>query len=553
MFLGTDFDDPPTYQELNNVIICNNLESIMINYANLNHIMESFYNHTGKLKQIKFYGCDFHYTIKNGVRQLLQIVAPLSPKEIELQQRIETEITDKLTKKTTEYEIENLQKKIEMEVNDKYEKKFNESDLSYDKNEVGRESSVLEMLSFELCCATHSPEIIQLVRDEFTLNRIQSTLINLKAIAIDQTRLIDGQDMFCTICVILLNSICNQLESLHIGDECSKLRKWKFIENNYCCTKEARQASWFPANVKELCLTDHKYHDHPRKENMWQKICKDIFPKLEHLRCVIVVDQNNAPFLSNLRSNSLGDNFCGLVDNGLKSASLTFDKLEMNDFINISQDKNKQKKHIFDERMYPEREHVCISTLIDTFRDLFEDVSQSRIAKNGNLSDQFILKLEMIVDVPQIDTWYDQVCEYENIFKQYFSKLMNKALSLFIWLKYCFNKCMLCFKIKFQWRDHQLDKYNDDEYDEDICNVTIVMQSMKRVLEDMIDEQASMQNNDSRVVDTKVLQQRNEMIFAIVWKNFIEAVPKSCCTTSHCEPHFDYYCHACQNRPWCGF
>ena len=161
-----------------------------------------------------------------------------------------------------------------------------------------------------------------------------------------------------------------------------------------------------------------------------------------------------------------------------------------------------------------------------------------------NNRNEFIFKLEMMVDLPTEECFlryddFEKIYDADGIMEKYFAKLMNQVLILFVWLKYCFNKCMLCFKIKFEQKP--------DDDDEDYF---ILVQSMENLFNTIVDEQASMKSDDARIVDSRVLQEGNEMIFAVVWKNFVQTAPNLSCTASHCQPKFDYYCDTCQSKPW---
>ena len=82
------------------------------------------------------------------------------------------------------------------------------------------------------------------------------------------------------IATMILNNLAFQLESLHLDD---KVHGWEFMSNNYThpCTKDTMNNSWFPRNVKQLCLQKTKFSS---PTAVWSVINCTMLPKLKHLQ-----------------------------------------------------------------------------------------------------------------------------------------------------------------------------------------------------------------------------------------------------------------------------
>ena len=178
-----------------------------------------------QLKQLSFENCvTYNRRDQNLILLFLRMIAPLSRKQMELNIRLRTEITDEMKKMLQLWQIEKIEKKIKDEIDLKYTKKFDENELTYDENDNNKNkrsdsSSSIEMLSMQGCSFYPSHSDLAFLSQTLTAQRVESSLGNLRAFAFD-SRMTDRSrmnrsNMYDEIAVIILNSICNRLESLH--------------------------------------------------------------------------------------------------------------------------------------------------------------------------------------------------------------------------------------------------------------------------------------------------------------------------------------------------
>ena len=500
-----------------------------------------------QIKKLSLVNCSLKSATRESIDELLQILIPLSPKEIELKNRLSKEITNEIKNNLTIDEIQKLEERIKNQVYEENEKKFDENELTYHDNddkkmqEEDKNNVVLtEMLSLDHCEASSTQNLIDFIGNTLTIKRLQSSLTNLKALDICGISKCE-HDIFGEICTILLNNICNQLESLHIDDDLVGLKKWKFVENNYTDINDGDQykQSWFPSNITHLCvysqpkLNDNDDEDDDEDEDdsipFWHCVSSHNFPKLQHLRVSNVSNDCNNEHLCHSNAPVVSQ-FAGLIKNGLKSFYLTLQKLEMRDLVNedITPEFFDQDCLLFDERkVFP----------LLSFLNNFCQLLQCSCNPCNKDMDEFILKLKLQIDLPTYHNAVEACNIYDAIlsckFKQEFVKLLNQILMIFVWLKYVFRSAMLCFKMTFDGDETMLGAVQS------VCN-------------SIVGEQVSMKSDSSRVVDAKVRQRGRTLWFAVVWKNFVTAAPNIPynCVASHCEPQCAFCCDLCKPTSW---
>ena len=514
-----------------------------------------------QIKKLELRECEVESVTIDTIDKLLQILVPLSSKEIELRNRLSKEITDDMKNNLPTHEIEKLRKKIK---NDIYQQDENELTYYGDDEKVSQNQVLTEMLSMYYCKtpSTLTDNLKDFITSELTSKRLESSLKNLKALEIRGIEE-NEDDLFGEICTILLNNICNQLESLHIDDDLIGLQEWKFFENNYSNVNDddddndnkddddagAHVPPWFPANVRHLCVfSPQKSSDNDNEEeeeeeddddddNLWHYISHQNFPKLQHLRVYItdVVNKLDQKHLCGSTA-SVVPQLAELIKNGLKSFCLTLAELEMQHIGSID-----KTPEFFQENclLHQERRMHVSFPLLSFVRNLLQLLQQCRCSLDPfSKRDEFILKLELRVGLPSYDADDAEICDMleamsSDEFKQEFVTLLNQILMIFIWLKYVFKSAMLCFKVKF---------YGDD----------IMLQAVQSVCDSVVEEQVSMKSDTSHVVDTSVQQRGDTLWFACVWKNFVTAAPNLSgnCAASHCEPYCDFQCDLCKPICW---
>ena len=144
------------------------------------------------------------------IEQLLQMLIPLSPQNYELEQRLKTEITDKMRKTMKSNEIEQLENKIKQEIYVKYNT-FDENKLSNENNITKEWAANLEMIELCDCCDDLHRAIFYQLEDRLTQQQIVNSLKNLRALVfLPSVEATIDSDCISLIGCRLLNYICNQ-------------------------------------------------------------------------------------------------------------------------------------------------------------------------------------------------------------------------------------------------------------------------------------------------------------------------------------------------------
>ena len=167
---------------------------------------------------------------RGNIDHFLQILAPLSPKETELRARLKSEITQEMRQVKQSWEIEKMKKQIVNEIDSKYSPKFDENELSCTSTSYNDEwHSSLEMLSIvnpltHRYIIDHDRNVNTYAQwgnyceQQLDSKRICTSLSNLKGLAIKMLQREEDFNIFTCIYQALLNSLTNQLRSLHIDN-----------------------------------------------------------------------------------------------------------------------------------------------------------------------------------------------------------------------------------------------------------------------------------------------------------------------------------------------
>ena len=253
---------------------------------------------------------------------------------------------------------------------------------------------------------------VQFLENELTTSRIRSGLSKLECLIIDNIGKSEN-DFWRLVSIHVLNSISQQIKSLHINDriEDSGLNKWEFIKREYPCTKIDKDEFWFPLNVEELCLcsTTDDIDDFDNDEellhynfqyigsHLWHFVDSILFPKLKRLKIVNVLDEsNNARFTQNgsnqnANINPIVSNIKSLISNGLESLEFVFTHLEYKDIAPLF-DENDRFETFHRQRLF-------VSKLLNVILNMFKmDIKFKNKKKN------IILKIELNIVLPT-PTW----------------------------------------------------------------------------------------------------------------------------------------------------
>ena len=318
-------------------------------------------------------------TNRCNIDKFLQIIIPLSPKQIELRDRLKLEITAEMRQSKESWEIEELEKQIENEIDCKYNPKFDENELTlcninddeFKTNCKYRWHSSIEMLTLRGCIsASDYVEIIDTPLGDYcaeqlelqklfncnsngniSINRIKSSLINLRGLEIRIISSDEKDGIFVLIASALLNNLTNQLRSLHIDNTIVAFVGWKFIQNmhyyncySYPDTKcdhddhdddgTCNCQTWFPTNVEELCLSFVQSRDKRvnRSNIFWHYVNKNTFPKLKRFKVTDIVNEILYEKVQDTQQiKILINNLNGLIENGLESLQFKLERLDLRD------------------------------------------------------------------------------------------------------------------------------------------------------------------------------------------------------------------------------
>ena len=505
----------------------------------------------------------------NTIEELLQMLMPLSPQDHELQQRLKHEITDEMQKTKQVWEIEKLKKNIQNEIDLKYNK-FDENELS-DPNNMNNNknknknnnnnntqwASSLEMIELCCCCGIFPDFVLESVRNQLVEYRIVNSLKNLKALALRPK----GDDSLLTNLIgnTLLNYICNKLTSLHISDytgldayvdQC----QWKFLQfskcSSYPCTKrvmtetekkEMNKQSWFPLNVKQLCLFDNTNISNerfiPNIPHFWhESVNCQLFPNLRHLTIMNRLDNKNIKLFTNNfnLNNSFGkktiSNISSLIKNGLQSLQLQIKDLEYRDFnatLDINEYKYNKNRNRFDPVL-----------IISLFQHIFNHIEKPV----NNNKYPFILKVEMRVSSIETEIYDSKLGRglQSKKLKSNFDNLLHQVGLLYTTLSQKIqHNIMFGFKIRFDFGgpSQEIYRYRLERCIDNIHN--------------SLNNKMFFSDDTSKIVNTTIGSRApGRVIAAFNFKNRNKGKMNDTCDNSYMEPKFEYQCRFCKSHRW---
>ena len=522
-----------------------------------------------KLKRIAFDCyclCDDNLT-KDDIDNFLQIIAPLSPKEIELKKRLKSEITDEMRQLKQSWQIDKLTKQIENEIDFKYNNPiFDENELyplveedidKYKCNNNYKWQPSLEMLSFNNC----STEVDDHDYDETTnwylrgycqrsLNdvRIKSSLCNLRGLAIKSVSIDEKERVFGCIAGLLLNSLTNQLESLHIDNTVIGILAWVFVDKKYPRTNSSREKSWFPANVQELCVcfkrsTDDKANN---ANTFWHYVNVETFPKLKKFK---IVDMVNNDFCQKIHSKNeeLIENLGGLIVNGLESLQLKIRNLDLRDLM-------KQIKNgtYFETRPYSIQIDTILRLIADTLFCAYngnhgacDNKKHGRRGRGKNSKSNsycwikrqdFILKIELDLNAR------DEEKDVKELFKaklktKGLEKIDSELLTIVTWFSAMFKNFMFGFKLTIRHIDKEIDK--------------LIFGMLQRAIQ----RHAVYQSTPNCIVEKQIKynHSKTKIMLVSVFKSGNQGECGISSQFCNMEPKFEFECNDCRCVPWTEF
>ena len=522
----------------------------------------------------------------NFWKQFLDIIVPLSPKACELKERIDKEFKDasKIKNKTTD-EIDLIKKQIKQEIDFKYN--------TFDANELNtfpimnsngeyksnyKYASPITQLSFDNCnCDIATTNVMEFLNKELTQQRIQNGLANLKSLTLRRWNCYFGvvDNGLVLFYAKLLNSISNQLESLHTTDDMNLFeQKWLFAQTVVNCDKtslsdsprieEQQRTTWYPANLTHLCLYSNSYSSSTK--HLWHHVSAKTFHKLQHLTINNLMDAPNTEIItqgleynlhlsdSNNECNVI-DNIASLVGNGLTSLQFRFRLLTKDNIV-------QQPKIFWDDWglrhvvQQPENYSCTIQTFLNFMSKVFERLSYTYIEpisdnvdKKKNYlmqfkkSDHFALKMAFQVKVEITDDDCESGCNRIKLgcLRQELIYICKELCLLYSGMLHCFeNYVMLCFKIEFQVSLNETDAGK-------VMSVLDTIANKKSML---------LSSDDTKAVDSSVKMTKYKrsdkatILFGVVIKSKNKGKANLSCPMGHCEPKFEFECKKCEHFPW---
>ena len=376
-----------------------------------------------------------------------------------------------------------------------------------------------------------------------------------------------GDDCASLVGNKLLNNICNQLTSLHIGDYAALFwygsemnnSKWKFLEYSKCssypCTKremteketrDMKKQSWFPSNVKELCLFDamEKWNlfnvPDKKTQHFWHESIKSqLFPNLRRLKIINDLDDKNIKLFGSsdhecsdkLFRKITISNIISLIENGLESIDLTMGGLEYRDFVDELDDDDDKYKHNQNRNPFDPKQ------IVSFFHEILDEIEVSIV----NNKRPFILKLSM--DLCPIGRTDYESKVYTSVvsdkMKMNFSNLLNQVGLLFINLSHKFShNVMFAFKIQFNFTGNWIRYYKTN------------LRSCIKDCHNSSNNKMLFNNDESKIVFSKLDDSKSHLIVAFVFKNRNKGKLNDNCDNCFMDPKFDYQCLCCQSQPW---
>ena len=527
-----------------------NFETICMKRISINTYCEGF----ERLKRIDLIDCWISYdeVDRDGIDNFLQLIVPLSPKEIELRKRLKTEISNEMKESKESKQIETLEQKIKDEINEKYKPKFDENDLNLidkdeDKNEKYEWHSQLEMLSLvgfdedgDGPRITNSDELWDYCTSQVNPNRIKQRLINLQGLCL-HGKIDWSNPAIGPLSSTILNTLGNQLRSLHIDDGALKsLGHWSFVWNNYPCTKESIEESWHPSNAQELCLSKSP---NVSCKHFWFRINSNMFPKLKHLKIIDKVDTDFQKKCFGGGDAHVNRNLSSLVDNGLKSFQIKFTGLDCRDFdpdCNIVTNADRDKR-------------VSMKDLLRFIQNIFVKEGDAAAGDDNDNDDEctkrirsIIVKIEIEIDIPDCRKWDDDI-DIPFSSQIGLANISIELLLIYSWLIKRYDRVMLGFKLTF------LGSKEDRTW-----NCCKFLRSIRESMVRSLKKDIIFHNEHGRVVETSITplntcyvrDQRRISAFAAVFKSRNKTQKNISCEFSHMEPKYKYQCQNCQVTPW---
>ena len=572
--------------------------------------------------------------------KVLQAIIPLSEKDHEIECRILEEkikifnenpnLVDRdslvygddsvfVTPYLTDKQIEKITNDVRNEIEVKYDKNKNTLNHDYDcadelcyydENDKKIEESIcnpIEMLEFDNCESRLNENEYEFVWSNYLQNGHSRTvhgLSNLKSFAFcgndcpsvninygsNTYGRNDGNGLLTMVTQLILNSIGNKLQSLHICS-CSviwngmlhffsKIRETLILNHVFDekWLKKYENESWYLKNVSELCLKIE--HD------VWNELLHGIsplinsytFPNLKNLKIICFLKSSNfrprdkSQMMFNYNYNQNGINptvpfiLVSLMTQRkhLESLDLCFVKRTLEDFFVVEKPKDKEEESNNDPSnpigLYLRGLKLYLMTAIQA------KTSGAGADIISNNSKKFILKLHFKITIPTYNRYsfskYDdhednciKIIANQNI--MHLALICDEVIKFSQWICNSFENTMFGFKITFN-----ADQNNWKRWDlivnkfELLCNTVCDNPFFKSMYCNINATDTADTNELTAQVSTFQASMKeyikpndeHEVVFAMIVNKCGNGTSGN--INGYCEPRFKYQCQYCATEKW---
>ena len=388
-------------------------------------------------------------------------------------------------------------------------------------------------------------------------NRINNNFYNLKGFAFhsnyargsfSRTDYGDGyfrDEVAFIFSFYLLNTIGNQLKSLHIDDQA-----WGSLECNTDATFVSIDGSindtfetWYFPNVEEFCFTIHRCNWKDMFAYLSKFVTSKGFSKLKRLKCIMIVGERYA------KIESTTNNLQQLIANGLESLHISM----KNCFANELHEMLISKSILFDfSDAYDDDEEsndFHFSPKSNHFYFILNTIKKAIIAERSRITDTntpknsskqlqrelFIVKIEMN-DVIWIDTDACDVLKTKQL--QDINIMAAEMMSLFEQLLISFRNPMLCFKLLVNVKS----EIHHDTYQVETKIKDEIFEAIVTSIDIKVKERNVLTN--ARIELKRWNKSNHEVGIGITMTN------KQGDTLCWADPTFEYKCCHCQPELW---
>lgn len=290
-----------------------------------------------------------------------------------------------------------------------------------------------------------------------------------------------------------------------------------------------------------------------KASTFWHHVNANTFPKLKKFKISDVIhciDHNinrDHPYghVKFRLMQVLKTNFTSLIGNGLESLQFKLKKFDLRDLEN----ELLYPSHIHD-RTDQEPMDMLLKSIGDSFGNVYMNknnpMRKNAKTRSVELSDNFILKIELVVDVnvdPLLpDLQFDGRRSYSSVDvhkinnlvgKNGFNSISDELLKIVSWLNALYNSFMFGFKLKFI-------HMNDD------INIS-------GVLKRAIKKHAVFQSTASCVVHNHVEEYDTAIILDTTFKSWNKGENNLSSLCCNMDPKYEFECRDCCSFPWIGF